>query len=279
MTYLGHSGGVSVVVVDTTVVVDDTVVVVAEVSGMKSCGLLETRLGFPASSTAFMASTYFSFLEKGAHVKQMSKDLTEPPTIGSRSELRSISATTRVFHLSLSKFAPVKFPAVDENLTMYSATASLESRSSPGAVNWTLTTSPRLVSFKSVTWPGGRLSTLRSTSFVTRKDPPAACLEGKSSLRHFILETGDRPGEVASRSCNRSRWHGVAATAERGVGVGDPGEDPAPGEATIDTCVAIAGDLALDAVPTLAGVLGKVPGQMVIMNDSTKKEDLAKETL
>ena len=62
MTYLGHSGGVSVVVVDTTVVVDDTVVVVAEVSGMKSCGLFETRLGFPASSTAFIATKNFSFL-------------------------------------------------------------------------------------------------------------------------------------------------------------------------------------------------------------------------
>jgi len=103
--------------------------------------------------------------------------LTVPPMTGSRVDSTRSSCVRSVLNSVRSKFNPVRFPAVAEYLMIYSAAVVLESRSSPGAVNSTVMTSGAMsTTVRSVTWPGGILSWLRSTSFVTWNPPPAACL-------------------------------------------------------------------------------------------------------
>ena len=145
-------------------------------AGRKICTALETWPWFCFSSTALKASTYFSPTLKSESL--MKKVFCVPPFSGSRVEslTKSLSVIT-VLNSSLSKFPPVRLPTVLENFTMYLSALSSESRSSPGAVKWTATMWSRFSTWRSVTLPGGRLSASMSTSLVTLKAPPAACLQ------------------------------------------------------------------------------------------------------
>ena len=107
------------------------------------------------------------------------------------------------------------------------------------------------------------MSTLMSTSLVTWKAPPAACLKNKEH-ETFGCEQHDSskvisPGEVACWRGSGAWRHGVTSTAHWAVRVGYLGEDPAAGEPSIHVGVTITGHLALDTVASLPGVLGKVP--------------------
>ena len=177
-------------VVEVVLVVVEVVLVVVEVvlgvveglevgvvgAGRKICTALETWPWFCFSSTAFKASTYFSPTLKSESL--MKKVFCVPPFSGSRVEslTKSLSVIT-VLNSSLSKFPPVRLPTVLENFTMYLSALSSESRSSPGAVKWTATMSSRFSTWRSVTLPGEMLSASMSTSLVTLKAPPAACLQ------------------------------------------------------------------------------------------------------
>ena len=206
-----------------------------------------------------MAITYFSSLWNIEFLIFIV--LTAPPFTGFMSESIKSPATISVLNSSLSKLPVVRLPAVDEYLTMYFAAASLESRSLPGAVNCSWRMSGRLVAPRSVTWPGGVLSSLMSTSLVTWKAPPAACL-GHGLVP--ALSPRLPPGEVSCGSFLGSWRHGIAATAEWSGGIWVLREHPAASEATIDVGVIVTRHLALHTVPPLPGVLGKPPGAVEV---------------
>ena len=67
--------------------------------------------------------------------------LTDPPLTGSRLESGKSSGVSLMLKSVTSKFPPVRFPAVEEYLKMYSAALSSESILFPGAVNSTVTVS------------------------------------------------------------------------------------------------------------------------------------------